>query len=136
MDSDKREKYQAVELKDRGNTEEENGTAVTWKQDITTKDQVGCCRVQCHSAHAKERALHVALISPVCICAARQEGKWKILLADLRKGADLTSMLIPAEFIRPQSVLERLGFLMQVGRTTVTHARIFIFHCMASARPS
>ena len=43
-----------------------------------------------------------------------QESKWKLLLADLRKGADLTSMLIPAEFIRPQSVLERLGFLMQV----------------------
>jgi hypothetical protein len=32
------------------------------------------------------------------------------------KGADLTSMLIPAEFIRPQSVLERLAFLMQHGR--------------------
>lgn len=46
---------------------------------------------------------------------AFQESKWKVLLADLRKGADLTSMLIPAEFIRPQSVLERLGFLMQVN---------------------
>ena len=75
-----------------------------------------------------------------------QEGKWKALLSDLRKvifslerqeakriyshgsheinllfeyffkGADLTSMLIPAEFIRPQSVLERLAFLMQHGR--------------------
>jgi hypothetical protein len=50
------------------------------------------------------------------VTTKEQEGKWKLLLADLRKGADLTSMLIPAEFIRPQSVLERLAFLMQHGR--------------------
>ena len=50
------------------------------------------------------------------VTTKEQESQWKLLLADLRKGADLTSMVIPAQFIRPQSVLERLGFLMQHGQ--------------------
>jgi len=67
----------------RSRTDGAEAEAVTWKQDVTTKEQ---------------------------------ESQWKLLLADLRKGADLTSMVIPAQFVRPQSVLERLGFLMQHGR--------------------
>ena len=58
-----------------------------------------------------------------------------MLLADLRKGADLTSMLIPAEFIRPQSVLERLGFLLQVTwQSEQTQARNCIF-CYVTCHP-
>ena len=50
------------------------------------------------------------------VTTMEQEAQWKLLLRDLRKGADLTNMVIPAQFIRPQSVLERLAFLMQHGK--------------------
>ena len=46
MDSKKRGKDQGVEGEGKWSSEEENGAEVTWKQDVTTKDQVGCCRFQ------------------------------------------------------------------------------------------
>jgi len=52
-----------------------------------------------------------------------QQSSWKALLGGLRKGSDITSMLIPAEFIRPESSLERIQDTMQHGRLLEDIAR-------------
>jgi len=50
------------------------------------------------------------------VTSTEQQSSWKALLGGLRKNSDITSMLIPAEFIRPESSLERLQDTMQHGR--------------------
>jgi hypothetical protein len=49
-----------------------------------------------------------------------QASKWKSLLSSLKKGADITSVLVPAEFLRPESSLERLQDIMQHGKLLET----------------
>mmetsp|Transcript_10728 Transcript_10728/g.35967 ORF Transcript_10728/g.35967 Transcript_10728/m.35967 type:complete len:620 (-) Transcript_10728:2083-3942(-) len=50
------------------------------------------------------------------VTTREQQSSWKTLLGGLRKGSDITSMLIPAEFLRPESTLERIQDVMQHGR--------------------
>jgi ankyrin repeat protein len=47
---------------------------------------------------------------------SEQASKWKSLLSNFKKGTDITSVLIPAEFLRPESSLERLQDIMQHGK--------------------
>lgn len=57
------------------------------------------------------------------VASAEQEGKWKALLKGLRKGSDITNMLIPVDFIRPESSLERVQDIMQRPRLLEDVAR-------------
>jgi len=45
-----------------------------------------------------------------------QQSRWKSLLSSLKQGTDISRIQIPAEFLRPESALERIQDLMQHGK--------------------
>ena len=45
-----------------------------------------------------------------------QESRWKSLLSSLKQGTDISKIQIPAEFLRPESALERIQDIMQHGK--------------------